>query len=450
MADTNTNATMGAISHSDVLIIGAGFSGMSALYRFRKAGFNVKVLESGGDFGGVWYWNRYPGARVDSEWPLYQLDIPEVYRDWEFKEKFPGHKEIREYCAHVDKVLDLRKDVQFNAHVIDTQWSSSDEQWTVKTAQGQIAQSKYLILCTGLLHRRHVPDFPGLTTYKGAIHHTGFWPENLNVKGKKVAVIGAGATAVQVVQELAKEAEQLTTFMRRPSLCLPMGQRFLSSDEQRSWKSYFQAIFQAGRESRSGFPAAPNPVGVFDVSAEERERYLEDIWARGGFNFMLLTYNNVLLDKEANKVVYDFWAKKVRQRIKDPKKQDLMAPAEAPYYFGTKRSPLEQDYYEMLDRPNVDIVDLNKVPMKTFNETGMLMEDGQQLDFDIVVLATGFDSFSGSLTQMGLKNKDGVDIKDVWRDGIRTYLGMTFNGFPNCFMVYTPHGMSFPRVNHVP
>jgi cation diffusion facilitator CzcD-associated flavoprotein CzcO len=218
----------------------------------------------------------------------------------------------------------------------------------------------------------------------------------MSVKGKKVAVIGAGATAVQVVQELAKEADQLTVFMRRPSLCLPMGQRPVTSEEQKGWKTYFQTLFRAGRESRAGFPAKVLESGVMDVSDEERERHFEDIWARGSFNYLLSNYSNVVLDKDANRVVYDFWAKKIRQRMKDPKKRELMAPAEAPYYFGTKRSPLEQDYYEMLDRPNVDIVNLNQAPLKTFNESGMLLEGDQQLDFDVVVLATGFDSFSGS------------------------------------------------------
>lgn len=394
MVDTNPN--MGAIVHCDVLVVGAGFSGMSMLYRLRKLGLKTKVFESGGDFGGVWYWNRYPGARVDSEWPYYQLNIPEVYRDWEFAEKYPGHKEIRAYCAHADKVLDLRKDVQFNAHVCEARWNEKDGKWNVKTEEGHIAQSKYLILCTGLLHRRHIPDFPGLDTYKGVIHHTGFWPEDMSVKGKKVAVIGAGATAVQVVQELAKEADHLTVFMRRPSLCLPMAQRDLSSSEQKSWKTYFEALFREGRSSMAGFPGKSQPCGVFDVSEEERERHFEDIWARGGFNFLLGNYNNVVLDKTANKQVYDFWARKVRQRMKDPKKQELMAPAEAPYFFGTKRCPLEQDYYERLDQDNVDIVNLNETPLKAFNAGGMLMEDGKQLDFDVVVLATGFDSFSGS------------------------------------------------------
>ncbi|OQV02264.1 hypothetical protein CLAIMM_07495 [Cladophialophora immunda] len=417
-----TNGTADDIVHCDALIIGAGFSGMSMLYRLRKLGLKAKIFESGNDFGGVWYWNRYPGARVDSEWPYYQLNIPEVYRNWEFTEKFPGHKEIRAYCAHADKVLGLRKDVYFNAHVVDAQWSESDQKWTVKTDQGHTSVSKYLILCTGLLHRRHVPDFPGLANFKGVIHHTSFWPEDMSCKGKKVALIGAGATAVQVVQEVAKEADQLTVFIRRPSLCLPMGQRKLSADEQKGWKGYFDALFREGRKSRAGFPGKGPDNGVFDVSDEEREEYFEELWARGGFNFMIFNYNNVVLDKEANQKVYEFWAKKIRPRMKNPKKRELMAPMKAPYYFATKRNPLEQDYYERLDQDNVEIINIIDNPMKTFNETGILMEDGTQLDFDVVILATGFDSFSGSVTKMGLKNKDGVDIKDIWKDGIRTYL----------------------------
>ncbi|KAK6364221.1 hypothetical protein LTS17_012392 [Exophiala oligosperma] len=435
MADNNPST--GSIVHCDALIIGAGFSGISMLYRLRKLGLNTKIFESGSGFGGVWYWNRYPGARVDSEWPYYQLNIPEVYRDWKFSERFPGHEEIRAYFDHADKVLDLRKDVEFNAHVVDTQWK--DGKWTVKTDQGQVAQSKYLILCSGLLHRRHVPDFPGLDKFQGVIHHTEFYPDKLSVQGKRVALIGAGATAVQVTQELSKEADQLTIFMRRPSLCLPMGQRRIDDQEQRGWKAFYPTLFREGRKSGAGFPSIKGTCGVNDVSDEERERYWEELWGMGGFNFITANYLDIYVDKESNQKVYDFWAKKTRQRIKDPRKRDLMAPKEAPYYIGTKRAPLEQDYYECVDRDNVDIVNMNEEPLETFNEKGLLLKNGKQMDFDMVILATGFDSFSGSLTRMGLKNKDGVDIKDVWKDGIRTYLGMTFNGFPNAFMIYTPH-----------
>lgn len=310
--------------------------------------------------------------------------------------------------------------------------------WTIKTTAGNVTTCKYLVLATGLLHRRHYPEFPGLSDYKGVVHHSGFWPENVSVKGKKVAVIGAGATSVQIVQELAKEADQLTMFMRRPSYCLPMQQRPLSKEEQSGWKSYLPKLFEAGRHSLAGFPSAGPDKGVFDASEEEREAHFEAMWERGGFNYPTCSYNDVLLDTKANKVVYDFWAKKIRARISDPVKRDLMAPSEPPYWFGTKRTPLEQDYYECLDQKNVEIVNLSATPLKSFDATGMLTEDGQSRTFDMVVLATGFDSFTGSVTNMGLLNKDGLDMRDVWKDGVGTYLGMLCHGFPNCFMVYSP------------
>lgn len=218
----------------------------------------------------------------------------------------------------------------------------------------------------------------------------------MSVKGKKVAVIGAGATSVQVVQELAKEADQLTMFMRRPSYCLPMCQRPLSVEEQTGLKPYYQSLFQAGRQSAAGFPSSGPQRSIFDATEEEREAHFEETWRTGGFNFLTQTYNDVLLDKKANRLVYDFWAKKIRARMSDPVKQDLMAPLEPPYWFGTKRNPLEQDYYECLDMKHVEIVDLNATPLKKFYDKGILTEDGKYHEFDVVVLATGFDSFTGS------------------------------------------------------
>ncbi|EXJ86201.1 hypothetical protein A1O1_06571 [Capronia coronata CBS 617.96] len=424
------------IAQYDVLVVGAGFSGISALYRLRKLGLTVKVFESGGDFGGVWHWNRYPGARVDSEWPYYQLNIPEAYRDWDFSERFPDHNEIRAYFAHLDKVLGLRKDVRFNSHVTSAQWSSDG--WTVETRDGQVAKAKYMILCTGSLHRRYVPGFPGLDTFKGVVHHTGAWPRDVSVQGKRVGIIGAGATGVQVTQELGKQASELTVFMRRPSYCLPMAQHKLSGAEQKGWKSYFDTLFRQGRKSPAGFPVLGMPMGVLDAAPTEREEWFENIWQRGAFNYLALNYNDVVLSKEANRLVYDFWARKVGARIKDDSKRKLMAPQEPPFFFGTKRSPLEQDYYEVIDQPNVHVVNLNDEPLRCFNATGIVVGD-KQIDLDIVVLATGFDSFSGSLTQMGLKNRHGQDIAEIWKSGIRTYLGMTMHGFPNAFMVYSPH-----------
>lgn len=376
---------------------------------------------------------------MDSETPFYQLNIPEVYNTWCFSQRFPDHRELREYMAHIDKTLDLRKDTSFNAKVCGCTWDAETSQWTIRTENGQSARARWLVLATGLLHRTHLPEWPGSQQYKGVIHHSGAWPEDTSVKGKRVAVIGAGATSVQIVQELAKDASHLTMLMRRPSYCLPMGQRTWTEAEQVAWRAYYPALFAAGRKSAVGFPTTRHDVRVQDVSPEERERYFESNWGAGGFQFLLKNYNNIMLDKEANKIVYDFWKKKVRERLTDPKKQALMAPDEMPYYFSTKRSPLEHDYYDVLNQDNVDIVDINKHPIESFTEAGLrLGGEEQEREYDYVVCATGFDAFTGSLTNMGLKSKDGVDIKDVWSEGVRTYLGMMVAGFPNAFMVYSP------------
>ncbi|KAK0280507.1 hypothetical protein LTR35_008149 [Friedmanniomyces endolithicus] len=426
------------IIESDVLVIGAGFSGITAIDRFRKLGMEVKCLESGSDFGGVWYWNRYPGARVDSECPFYQLNIPEVYKDWHFTQRFSDHRELRQYMAHIDKTLNLRKDTYFNARVNDARWDEATSTWTVKTLQGHEAKAKYLILCTGLLHRTYTPDFQGIKDYKGEIHHSGEWDESFSARGKKIAIIGAGATAVQITQELGKQADELTVFLRRPSYCLPMRQRAWTKEEQHQWKAFYPVLFKEGRDSAVGFPTARNPNGLFDVSESAREALFDELWERGGFNFQLANFKDTALDKDVNKVVYDYWRRRVCERLTDPAKNAIMAPEIAPFYFGTKRSPLEQDYYEVLNQPNVHLHDLSKVPLKSFAEKGLVMADDKLLEFDAIVLATGFDSYTGSLTQMGIKSKDGVDLKDLWKDGLNTYLGITISGFPNAFMAYTP------------
>jgi cation diffusion facilitator CzcD-associated flavoprotein CzcO len=367
------------------------------------------------------------------------LNIPAVYSSWNFSSRFPDHVELRKYMAHVDKTLNLRKDVSFNTRVNSAVWNKETSEWEVGTETGMKAKARWLVLATGLLHRTHFPDFPGLKDFKGVVHHSGAWPEDTNVKGKRVAVIGAGATSVQIVQELAKEVDQLTMLMRRPSYCLPMHQRKWTVEEQEAWKGYYPSLFAAGRNSAVGFPTLRTDKRAQDVSAEDREAYFENLWTAGGFQFLLRNYNNVMLDKEANGYVYDFWKRKVRERLTDPKKQALMAPDTAPYFFGTKRTPLENDYYDVLNQDNVDIVDLTANPLKTFTETGIQMEgEEKEREFDVVVLATGFDSFTGSLTHLGIKNKDGIDIKDVWADGVKTYLGIMMHGFPNAFMVYSP------------
>lgn len=373
--------------------------------------------------------------------PFYQLSIPEVYNTWTFSQRFPDHVELRQYMAHVDEVLNLSPDVSFNTRVNGSTWDSSSSTWTIQTETGVTARSQFLILATGLLHKAHMPTWPSQSRYAGLLRHSGDWDISTEaITGKKVAVIGAGATAVQIIQELGKKAAQLTVLMRRPSYCLPMRNRPISQLEQAGLRAYYPTLFAAGRKSAVGFPTTRTDKRMQDVPASEREDWFEKTWAAGGFQFLLRNYNNVIVDKDANKIVYDFWKKKVRERVKDEKKWEMLCPDQAPYYFSTKRSPLEQDYYEVMDQDNVDIVDIRRNPIECFTERGLQLdgEGGGEREFDVVVCATGFDAFTGSLTNMGLKSKDGVDIKDVWKDGVRTYLGMMLNGFPNAFMVYSP------------
>lgn len=384
---------------------------------------------------------RYPGARVDSETPFYQLNIPEVYKTWNFSLRFPDHNELRAYCAHLDKTLGLRKDVSFNSKVTSCVWDKHSSRWTVSTNNNLTARAQFLVMATGLLHKPHLPSWQDQHTFKGPIYHSCAWPRTADVTGKRVAVIGAGATAVQIVQELGKQAAHLVNLVRRPSYCLPMGQRTWTAAEQAAWKPFYPALLRASRASFAGFPLE-RPHGdarVHDVSAAAREAHFEAIWAGGGFHFSMLNFSDVALDPAANATVYEFWKRKVGQRLTDPRKQALMCPERAPYFFGTKRTPLEHDYYDVLNQPNVEIVDLNTHPIAAFTEAGMRLEGEEvEREFDVVVCATGFDSFTGSLCNMGLKNKDGVDMKDVWQDGVRTYMGIMMNGFPNAFMVYTP------------
>ncbi|KAL3430052.1 hypothetical protein BDV09DRAFT_202524 [Aspergillus tetrazonus] len=424
--------------HCDVIIVGAGFSGVYGLHKFRRLGLDVKVFEAGADLGGVWYWNRYPGLRVDSEWPYYQLGIPEVWKDFYFTERFPKGEEIRSYFAHADKVLDLKKDIQFNARVNSATWDETRLQWTVTTEAGHTATAQYLCLFTGVLHRQYIPGFPDLGEYKGQVFHSAAWPEGVDVAGKRVAVIGAGATGVQLVQELSKRASHLTLFLRRPPICFPMRNRPIMPAEEECWKPYYELLFDASRKSPIGFPVSRPTKGIYDVSESERNEYYEKLWRTGGFHFGAGNYPQIRVDKNASRMAYDFWAKKTRVRIKDQVKRNLMVPHDPPFWILTRRSPLEIDYYESLDQDHVEIVSLAQTPIQKFTERGIQTADGKHREFDNIVCATGFESFTGSVATMNIQSKDGVYIKDIWAKGIRTYLGILVHGFPNCFLSYSP------------
>lgn len=431
----------------DALVVGAGVGGIYSVWKLRQSGFSVRLFEGSSNFGGTWNHNAYPGARVDSEFPFYQLSIPEVYKTWNFSERFPGYKELRSYFEHVDKVLDIRKDTTFNAEVIEARFDDASSTWTVKTKQNHTAKCKYLILCTGSTYKRYYPEFPNMSSFKGDIHHSGLWPsDGLDLTGKKVGIIGQGATGVQVVQELSKVAGQTTVFLRTPNTAFPMKQRKLTVEEQNSWRPRYSIILRdTARKSYGGFPFdPPTSASYADATPEEREELYERLYNQGGFAFVGAIWPDYMFNPAANRAAYDFWARKTRERISDPVKKDLLAPLDPIHPLVGKRPSLEQDYYECLDKDNVKVVDLNTSPIETFTSKGINTggKQAEEHSFDAIVLATGFDNYTGAFSTMGIKDTNGVELKDRWRDGVRTYLGLTCTGFPNMWMVYGPQGKS--------
>ncbi|KIW30530.1 uncharacterized protein PV07_06269 [Cladophialophora immunda] len=427
----------------DVLIIGAGFGGCYALYKFRQLGLKVHVLEAGTTLGGVWHWNNYPGARVDSEIPYYQFSMPEVWRKWNWTERFPSGDELKAYFHHVDKTLDLSKHITYSANVVGAGYDEATARWTVTTEKGDKTVCKYLICATGSSFKPHYPDFKNLDKFQGQLIHSTRWPKVANIENKRVAIIGSGATAVQCTQEIAKVASKLTVYIRTASISLPMFQRPLTEFEQRVNKSTYRSMFAYCRQSKSGLGYDPQPGSVFELSDQEREELWEELWNRGGFNFNQANYRDFLVNEKANKLMYEFWAKKTRPRLKNPAKAAFLVPEKAPFAFGTKRSSLEQDYYECLDQDNVDIVDLKATPIQEFTAGGIITKDGPdgqavEREFDTVVMATGFDAMTGSLTNMDVHGRDGLTFRERWKDGVFTHLGLCCSGCPNMFLIYGP------------
>lgn len=444
----NTSNSKAETITADILIVGGGFGGMYGMHQFRKLGLSVKLLEAGSTFGGTWHWNRYPGARVDSETPYYSLSIPEVYRKWNFTERFPGHEELRRYFQHIDETLNLRKDAYFNTIVTEARYDTSAGEWHVKTDDpNRLATCKYLVFATGSSYKKNFPAFKNLDKFKGKLIHSALYPESgLDVSGKKVLVVGSGATGLQIVQTLAREGEcQLTACVRTPNFALPMRQRKVSVEEQNASKSFYQSYLQSAKQCRTGFPYDPAPKSFYDTTREERLDYWEQLWERGGFSFMVSNYDEFLTDKDVNREMYAFWADKVRARIKDPIKREILAPWKQSHWYGTKRPSLEQDFYEVIDQDHVTLLDLNKNKIEEFTATGIITSDltGQRQeqthhDFDIVILATGYDALTGSLLDAGLIDTDGITLNEKWKQGTYTYLGLTIDKMPNLFLVYSP------------
>ncbi|KAM0664050.1 hypothetical protein ACQRIT_001862 [Beauveria bassiana] len=422
----------------DALVVGAGFSGVFMLKTLRDAGLKTVIFEAGNDIGGTWRWNCYPGAGVDSEAPVYEFSWPEVYNSWNWTSNYPEYRELRRYFDHVDEVVGIKKDCSFNTVVIGAQFDIEKGKWSIETADGRTTIAKYLLVATGFAAKRYVPAWPGIEKFKGVIHHSSFWPEEgtIDVTGKRCAIVGTGASGVQMTQELGPRAGSLKVFQRTPNLCLPMRKRDITAAEQEPKKSQYGDLFKKREQTFGGFFYGLRDRNTLDDTPEEREAWYSKLWTEGGFRYWVGNYKDLFLDAEANKEAYNFWAKKTRERITDPATRDLLAPLDMPHYFGIKRPCLENTYYEQFNRDSVSLVDVNKNPIREFTETGIALEDGTHHEFDVIALATGFDIVTGAMTQLGLRNIDGVELEKEWASGASTYLGLTVRGYPNMFYLY--------------
>lgn len=427
----------------DVVVVGAGFAGLYALYWYRdRLGLRVRVLEKGGDVGGTWYWNRYPGARCDSESVYYCFSDhmpPEILQEWTWSERYARQPEILAYLRWVADKLDLRRDIDLNTMVTAAHYDEQAAVWRITTADGRSIEAPFFVTAVGCLHAAHLPPFEGLESFEGRWYHTANWPEEgVDFTGRRVGVIGTGATAVQVVPEVAEVAEHVYVFQRTPNHCIPGQNRRLTPEEIAEIKRNYPKIWQKMRKNRGGFPFDPATRSALETPPEERRQVYERAWQKGGLAFTQECFNDLGLNEEANRTAVEFFAEKIRQIVRDPHVADLLTPK---YPFGTKRPPLEHGYYESFNRPNVTLVDVRTSPIVRITPKGIQTAD-REYELDDIVFATGFDAMTGALFAIDIRGRRGVSLKEYWAEGPRTYLGLTTHGFPNMFIITGPQSPS--------
>ncbi|KAL1891706.1 hypothetical protein Sste5346_007455 [Sporothrix stenoceras] len=459
---THTNGTNGTTSSTkaasftkinedldyDVLIIGAGLSGIYSMYRMAQLGLRAKVLEAGSSEGGTWFWNRYPGARFDSESYSYIFSFSdEILKEWDWTEHFSPQPETLKYIEFVTRKLDLRKHMQFDTRIRRAQFVEGSNSWKLTDDQGRTYTSRYLITAIGILNEPTLPNIPGVHDYKGEAWHTARWPQGgeNQLQGKRVGIIGTGATAIQTIQTIADKVGSLTVFQRTPNWTAPLRNDKISKEEMEEIRKDYPEIFRKCAESYSCFIHVGDNNDTVATPVEERERHWEHLYEQRGFTKVLAISSDIYTNHEANALYSAFHEKKIRARINDPKVADLLIPTN--HGFGTRRTPLESGYYEVFNQDNVKLVDIRSNPIERITATGVHTTDGNDYDVDVLVYATGFDAVTGSFNAIEFEGIGGTKLRDVWGEGIQTFLGLTVKNFPNMFMIMGPHQMfgNIPR-----
>ena len=421
----------------DAVVIGAGFAGLYMVYRLREDGFSVHGFERGDGVGGTWYWNRYPGARCDSEIMYYSFSfLSELEQEWPLTERYPGQPDILRYLEEVASRLDLRKDFTFGAEVTAAEYDEAVHLWTVRTAQGHVATARYVVTAVGCLSAANYPEFPGAERFQGLSLHTGNWPrEPVDFTGKRVAVIGTGASGIQSIPVIAEQAAHLTVFQRTAQFTIPAENGPLDQDFVALWKQNYPEWRRRARHSIAGFPYTASVTYALEVSAAERRAAFEAAWGAGGFTFLSGTFRDLVMTEEANATAADFVRSKIDEIVRDPAVADMLKPRGFP--IGTKRLPLDTNYYETFNRPNVSLVDLKQTPVTELTATGITTTAGHY-EVDVIVYATGFDALTGSIERLHVEGRNGDRLEDAWAGGPRTYLGLMVPGFPNLFTITGP------------
>ena len=430
----------------DAIIIGAGVSGLYQLYKLRELGLKVRVFETGTGVGGTWYWNRYPGARFDSESYTYGYSFSqELLEEWNWVERFAGQPETERYLNYVADKFDLRRDVQFKSRVTAAHYREETRSWDVMLEDGRRYSARFLVTAIGVLSAPTMPRIPGVETFRGQSCHTHYWPkEPVRFEGKRVAVIGTGATGVQTITEAAKTVGQLTVFQRTPQWCAPLHNGKISDEEMREIRADYAEIFARCQQTYGCFIHATDPRATLEVTQEEREAFWEKLYSEPGFGIWMGNFRDILVDRGANALISDFIARKIRERVKDPVVAEKLIPKN--HGFGTRRVPLESGYFEVYNQPNVKLIDITETPIERVTPTGIRTSDAEY-EFDIIIYATGFDAITGSFDRIDIRGVDGVLLKEKWKDGPQTFLGILVDDFPNMVMVMGPHaGLgNFPR-----
>lgn len=437
-----------AQTHYEVIVIGAGVCGIYQIKRLVDLGVEATVLEGAGDLGGTWYNNRYPGCRFDSESYTYGYTFSkEVLDEWHWQERFSSQPENLRYLNYIADKFDLRKHMQFNCRLEAAHYDDAENLWRLKVNDGRELTCRFMIMGLGLLSMPTMPRVPGVDDFKGQSFHTFHWPhEPVELKGKKVAVIGTGATAIQLIPEVAKEAGHLTVFQRRPNWAAPLNNSKISEEEMADIRSRYDEIFAACSRSPGGFEHEPDRRGFWDVSREERLAMWDELYDKPGFGIWLANFREIFTDEAANAEISEYIANRIRRRVKDPATAEKLIPRD--HGFGVQRVPLETNYYEAYNRDNVSLVDISETPLVRITEKGIKTSEAE-FEFDIIVYATGFDAITGAYDHIDIRGVGGERLADKWKDGPHTYLGVMVHGFPNMLMPAGPQSGSastnYPR-----